>query len=177
MAKILITPKVNPDLDGVACALAYSELLKQTGVEAEGVVSGEPQTEVRYFTEQRGIKVPTRNDEETGPWEEFILVDASSMKGMPKVVRAERVMEVIDHRKGEPEKEFPEARIQNDLIGAAATLIGERVLRGKNEISQDSATLMYGAIFHNTLNFLATNTSESRERLPKTQRSLGINRQ
>lgn len=160
MSKILVTAKVNPDLDGTSCTLAYAELLKRQGKDAEGLVSGEPQSEARYFIDKQGIKIPQREDMLSNEWDTFILVDASSMKGMPKCVSAEDVLEVIDHRKGESEKEFPKAKIQNELIGAAATIVIERYKQVKEKPLPEHAKLLYGAIFHNTLNFIATISSE-----------------
>lgn len=160
MSKILVTPKVHPDLDGTSCALAYSELLQQEGKDAQGIITGNPQSEVCYFVEKEGIKIPTREDIESDSYGAFILVDASSMKGMPKTVRTEKVIEIVDHRQGEPEKLFPQAKVQNELIGAAATLIVERFLRADRRMNLDYAKLLYGAIFHNTLNFIATNTDK-----------------
>lgn len=153
--EILVTPKVTPDLDGVSCALAYAHLL---GNSAQGIVTGNPQSEVQYFITQHGIAVPTRPDETSGPWNKFALVDASSMKGMPKVVKAEQVIEIIDHREAHPETEFPKAKIKNDLIGAAATIIVERFIQAGQKPTSDHAKLLYGAIFHNTLDLLASNT-------------------
>jgi len=49
MNKILVTAKVNPDLDGTSCSLSYADLLKQLGKDAEGLVTGSPQSEVKYF--------------------------------------------------------------------------------------------------------------------------------
>lgn len=160
MGKILVTAKVNPDLDGTSCTLAYSDLLNQMGNAAEGIISGSPQSEVKYFVEKHNIQIPTRPDEESKNWNDFILVDASSMKGMPKVVLANKVIELIDHRTGEPEKEFPNAKIQNELIGAAATIVVERFIKADKNIQPDHAKLLYGAIYHNTLNFIATNASQ-----------------
>lgn len=82
------------------------------------------------------------------------------MKGMPQPVIPEQVIEIIDHRAGsEPEKEFPNAGIQNELVGAAATLVTERFVQSHLQPSRERALLLYGAIHHNSLNFLATNTS------------------
>jgi len=160
MDEILVTAKVNPDLDGTSCTLAYSNLLRQMGQKAEGVIFGSPQFEVKYFIEKHNIRIPLRLDEPSDNWDLFILVDASSMKGMPKVVKAEKVIEVVDHRISEPEKEFSNAKIQNEIIGAAATLIVERFIKAGKKMEKDHAKLLYGAIYHNTLNFIATNTTE-----------------
>lgn len=157
MREILVTAKVNPDLDGTSCLLAYADLLNQVGKKASGIVTGSPQSEVQYFIKTLGIEIPLRNDASSGEWSEFVLVDASSMMGMPKVVDPHKVIEIIDHRVSEPEKEFPNARIQNELIGAAATIVIERFVKAKKKIKFAHAKLLYGAIFHNTLNFIATN--------------------
>ncbi len=159
MNKTLVTPKINPDLDGTSCALAYAYLLNEHGPYAEGLVFGAPQSEVSYFVEQHGISVPTRSEECTDGWTHFVLVDASSTKGMPGAVIPEQVVEIIDHRAGgSPEKEFPNATIQNELIGAAATLVTERFMKQGLHPLPDHAKLLYGAIYHNSLNFLSSNT-------------------
>lgn len=160
MTKILVTPKINPDLDGTACALAYAYLLREQGRDAEGIIFGSPQFEVNYFVERHGIQIPTLVQNARGEWNDFVLVDASSMKGMPKPVVAERVIEVIDHRAGHPESEFPNAKVQNELIGAAATLVTERFIKTGIKPLYEHALLLYGAIYHNTLNFITSNTSD-----------------
>lgn len=160
MNKVLVTAKVNPDLDGTACSLAYADLLRKQGKEAEGIVFGSPQSEAQYFIRHHHIKVPLVDANFASTWKEYILVDASSMKGMPKAVDPNLVVEVIDHRKSEPEKEFPRAKVQIDLIGAAATLIVERFVNRGQKPQADHAKLLYGAIFHNTLNFTSFNTSD-----------------
>ncbi len=157
---ILVTAKVNPDLDGVACTLTYADFLNQKGEKIKGIVFGEPQSEVQYFIQKQNIEIPHYAENFNDKWDSFILVDASSMKGMPIAVKAENVIEIIDHRTSEPQKEFPNAKIQNELIGAAATLIVEKFIKGNLKPKLDHAKLLYGAIYHNTLNFTSTNTSE-----------------
>lgn len=156
--KILVTAKINPDLDGTACTLAYADLLNRTDKSATGLVFGNPQSEVEYFQKEQGITVPIAS--EKVQYEAFILVDASSMKGMPEIVKQDKVIEIIDHRAGEPKKEFPNAKIQNDLIGAAATIIVERFQKAGLHPRPDHAKLLYGAIFHNTLNLSSSNVSD-----------------
>ena len=73
MSKILVTAKVNPDLDGTSCTLAYADFLKQTGKDAEGLISGAPQSEVKYFIEKHNVSIPTRLDEISDMWGEFSL--------------------------------------------------------------------------------------------------------
>lgn len=158
--EILVTAKVNPDLDGSACALAYSFLLTVKGQKAEGVLFGQLQSETLFFVEKFGAVIPVQNDRGTGDWQQIVLVDASSMTGMPKFVTNEKVIEVIDHRETFDESEFPNAEVQNELVGAAATLVWERVIKAGINLPKELALLIYGAIFHNSLNLLASNTTE-----------------
>jgi inorganic pyrophosphatase/exopolyphosphatase len=112
MGNILVTAKADPDLDGTACMLAYADLLNQSGQTAEGIPFGSLSIETQFFTSSQDVSISTRLNDGTGDWDKFILVDASSMAGMPKVVKSENVIEVIDHRPGTPEVEFPNAKIQ-----------------------------------------------------------------
>ena len=58
MDKILITPKINPDLDGVACAYAYAKLLNALDYDNEYVagIFGEPQSEAKFLLNKFNIK-------------------------------------------------------------------------------------------------------------------------
>lgn len=160
MADILVTAKIHPDLDGVACSLAYADLLTRTGTDADGRLFGTAQSEVSYFIDNLKISLSYETSEFDGGWQKFILVDASSMLGMPKAVRQSDVIEIVDHREGEPEKEFPRAIIQNEMVGAAATLITEKFIKAFFNPKPDHAKLLYGAIYHNTLNFSSPNTHQ-----------------
>ena len=45
MKPVFTTSYVDPDLDGVACVIAYAELLNATGVTATACVMGQPTVE------------------------------------------------------------------------------------------------------------------------------------
>lgn len=161
MDKILITAKVNPDLDGVACIAGYQELLSFSNSENVYVcgVSGEPHVEAKYLLER--FKVQSLTFDEKEDFDNFILVDMSDSKGLPRIVRLEDVSEVIDHRSFAKGKElFPNAKIQVEMVGAAATLIVEKYMAAAMNITFNSAILFYGAIFSNTLNFKAGVTTD-----------------
>ncbi len=161
MISTLVTAKVHPDLDGVACALAYADLLNQTGNSAEGLIFGSPQAEVRFFMDKQGIALPVVDPDTNNNWQSFILVDASSMKGMPSAVKSAQVIEIIDHREGDYHPaDFLIAKPQIEMVGAAATLIVEKFQAANKLPTPDHVQLLYGAIYHNTLNFLSLNTTD-----------------
>lgn len=159
MAKILITPKINPDLDGVACAYAYAKLLNIIDCNNQyfAGIYGRPQIEARFLLEKfqiaDGIEYNSIDN-----FDKFIIVDASDIIGMPGIIRPEDVIEVIDHRTTHRAAElFPHAKIQIEPVGAAATLIFEKF---QEDIPDNAMALIYGAIFSNTLNFKAAVVSQ-----------------
>lgn len=162
MPKILITPKVHPDLDGVACAYAYAEFLNSAddGNEYIAGIYGEPQSEAVFLIDRfkidKGLAFNPDQD-----FDKFIIVDASDMKGMPVVIRREDVIGVIDHRATHQAAElFPCADIQIELVGAAATLIWEKIISMDKALSFNSSILLFGAIYSNTLNLSPGLTTE-----------------
>ena len=157
MSKILITAKISPDLDGLACAFAYAKLLNKIDKDNKYVagVYGEAHIEARYLIERFNIKEGLVLNPEI-KFDKFILVDASDLKGMPEIIRAEDVIEVIDHRKTHRANElFPNAKIQVEKVGAAATLIFEKYIEHGLNLDKNSVYLLLGAIYSNTLNFLS----------------------
>ena len=97
--------------------------------------------------------------------ERVVLVDASELRDLDKFIKPETVIEIIDHRKVNDAAFFKNAKIQIELVGSAATLIAEKFYMNKIEISRDAATLLYGAIISNTLNFRSKNTTDRDRRM------------
>lgn len=162
MSKILITAKIGQDLDGVACAYAYAAFLNSTDKKNEYVagIYGEPHIEARYLLKRFNIKDGLSYNPEI-EFDKFILVDASELKGMSEVIRAEDVIEVIDHREiHNAEELFPFAKVQVEKVGAAATLIFEKIKEQQFPLDKNSVLLLLGAIYSNTLNFQSDIVSE-----------------
>ena len=159
MKPILVTCYVNPDLDGVAGAIAYGEFLQKTGKNVVVGIIGEPHDEAKYIFDRFGFTYPSMIDNADN-FDEVILVDASDLNGLEGKISAEKVIEIIDHRKVNEADKFPKAKAQIELVGAAATLVAEKFMQNKVNISTESATLVYGAIISNTLNFKGTVTTD-----------------
>lgn len=160
MSKILITAKIVPDLDGVACTYAYTQLLNFIDKDNEYIagIFGKPQIEAEFLLKKLNIDNFLFFDPKI-TFNKFILVDASDTKGMPECLRPQDVIEVIDHRETHKAGEiFSKANINIELVGAAATLIFEKFQEKEININFNSAILLYCAIFSNTFN-LQTNVN------------------
>lgn len=162
--EILITSYTNPDLDGVACAIAYAELLTKQGHPAIAGVFGTLHREAQFVFKTFHITPPENAESIIAAQTKVILVDASDTTGISEKIQSEQVIEIIDHRKVNRSDKFPNAKVQIELVGAAATLIGEKFIETKIAISPESAALLYSAIVSNTINFQANVTTNRDKR-------------
>ncbi len=156
---ILVTCYVGPDLDGYAGTFAYAEFLNKQGVKAVAGIVGEAHAEAKYVCNRFKI-TPSLTIADSLNYSEIILVDASDLNGLGGKIEFDKIIEIIDHRQINEADKFPRARKQIELVGAAATLVAEKFINNKVEISVEAAILLYSAIISNTLNFRAGVTTE-----------------
>lgn len=156
---ILVTCYTNPDLDGVACGYAYAEYLRKTGRNAVAGFFGTVYKEAQFVFKK--FKIPnTKNaDKIIDKCDQIIMVDASELSGTSNKINPSKVIEIIDHRKVNDSHKFPNANVQIEFVGAAATLIAEKFHDNKVPISKDAAALLASAIISNTINFKAQVTT------------------
>ena len=156
--KKIVTSYYGPDLDGVACMFAYTEYLRKKGEEADYFIGGTPKKEVNIVCKMFNIKLHSLKK-----WEKndgVILVDLNNVNRL-KFIKPEEVVEIIDHHvKTENCNLCINAKVQIELLGAAATLVAERFKNENIEISRDSAILLYYAIISNSINLKAKITKE-----------------
>lgn len=159
MLSVLVTSYVNPDLDGLAGATAYAELLNAKGRRAVAAFFGKPHNEALYVLDRFDIVQPTElsSSEE---FNEVILIDCSEVNHLEGNIPLEKVIEIIDHRKVNDADKFPNATTQIELVGAAATLVAEKFIQSNIPISLNSAVLLHAAIISSTLNFKASVTTD-----------------
>lgn len=158
--KCIVTSYVLPDLDGTACAFAYAELLQKSGIDAIFALSGMPHQEAIFVLKKAKIDTITDAEQLIHQEDKIVLVDASDTRGISKKILPEQVIEIIDHRKIHEAHMFPNAKIQIEYVGSAATLIAEKFHTTNTDISKESALLLYSAIISNTINFKAAVTTE-----------------
>ncbi|HLD88902.1 MAG TPA: DHH family phosphoesterase, partial [Candidatus Nanoarchaeia archaeon] len=149
--KVLVTSYVNPDLDGIASSYAYAELLRKTGINAVAGIFGKPHTEAEFVFSKIDVKL-MKGDKLIKACDGVVLVDVSSAHNMSKKINPKKVVEIIDHRE-QKARDFPNAKMQIERVGACATLIAEKFYDKKIKISKESALFLYSAIVSNTINF------------------------
>jgi inorganic pyrophosphatase/exopolyphosphatase len=160
--RIIISSGRNTDIDVLACAVTYAELLTKEGKKALAVPPG-------FFNKSITREVKRWNFKyeklyEPNPSDVFVVVDLSEPDYIAKFVKQDRILELFDHHFGYEEywqkKLGEKAKIEK--VGACATLIWEEYKKRIRplEISTASANLLYTAIVSNTLNFKASVTNK-----------------
>ncbi len=138
--------------------VGYAELLRAQGREATAGIVGTPHAEAQHVAERFHISLPREVDPRD--FEEIVLVDTSTRTDQDPRLAIERVVEIIDHRQLHEGEKFPNAKLQIELVGSAATLIVERFRQANIIPSREAAHLLFGAIASNTVNFKANVTTE-----------------
>ena len=159
--KIIITAgETFNDIDVLACAIAYKELLELEGKVAEVVLPGPLNNSITTTVKSWPIKFLTTPSTSNF---DCVIVDISEPEYLARFATLESIVEIYDHHFGF--EKFWQERLGEkshiESIGACATLIWEQFKkRGLAEkISQLSANLLYTAILSNTLNFGAKITN------------------
>jgi len=160
---IVTTGNKFTDIDGLACVLAYEELLNKKGIEATHFLSDNFTESVPALVKDLGYKIKTEIpyiDNDT----KFIVTDISEPKFFPEFIDIEKIEKIFDHHFGN--EEFWKEKLGDNSvireIGACATLIyQEWVKEGLlDSISPLSANLLITAIISNSLNFKASVTKD-----------------
>lgn len=160
MVKLLVTTYKDPDLDGTACAFGYAEFLNKNNKNAIAAVFWTPHRESQFVLKEFNIPDLRNAESLINNINWIIIVDASDLRGLSNQIQPEKVIEVIDHRKSHEAHNFPNAKIQIELVGSAATLIAEKFYLNKIAISKEAAALLFSAIISNTINFQANVTTK-----------------
>lgn len=148
-----------PDMDGVACMYAYSELLNKQEQKTGYFINGEPKKEVKIVCEMFDIKL--ESEKSISDEDKIILVDTNQPFELNQKIKLNNVIEIIDHhKKSEELDKMPNAKIQIEEVGAAATLVAEKYKLFNYEISRNAAILLYYGIISNTVNLNSKITTE-----------------
>jgi nanoRNase/pAp phosphatase (c-di-AMP/oligoRNAs hydrolase) len=147
MKKIITSGYPYTDIDVLACALSYEQLLKLEGYEAHAVLTGPMNLSIN-----RSLKQTVKYESELKfgvDMCEFIIVDLSLPEFYSKFVKEDKVIEIFDHRFFNPNlnklKQELKDKCHIEQVGSCSTLIYEEFKkRGyvKN-LSELNALLIY----------------------------------
>jgi manganese-dependent inorganic pyrophosphatase len=157
---IIVTSYRSPDLDGIACSIAYSELLNKLGKDTKASYYGKLGLEVEFVKKYTNYFPIEKHDGKYNEGTKFILVDTSDPEAIEPTIAPEKVIEIFDHRQLVFVEKFVNAKKTIQLVGSCATLITEEFQKNKMAPSENSAIYLYSAIVSNTINFKNLVTTE-----------------
>lgn len=160
MATKLIIPSEDPDLDGVAAAFGYSEFLKQHEESPAAAAFGEPDQKSKYLLNRIEESISDASYH-LYSMEEIVIVDASHMKQLSTRIKPGDVKEIINNEDDELQDDiFTEAEFEIEDVAATSTIIAEKFHDTDTEITEQAATMLYGAIVDATNNLENEKTTD-----------------
>ncbi|MEX2405556.1 MAG: hypothetical protein WD579_03065 [Candidatus Paceibacterota bacterium] len=150
------------DIDALACAVAYQELLNLEGKDSVVVFPGILNHSISPIVKKQSYSVEKKIPEQV---DGYVVVDVSEPDHVASFVIPEKVKEIYDHHYGFRnfwEEKIGLENVHIEMIGACATLIWEAFKkRDKDQqISTSSANLLSFAIISNTFNLTSPLTHQ-----------------
>jgi len=153
MSKVLIFGHKNPDTDTICSAIAYAELKKQLGLDAEAVRLGAVSGETQYALDFFGVQAPRQVDTVANEAKDVILVDHNERQQSAADIDQVRVIEVIDHHRIANFETSGPLYYRAEPVGCTATILKKLYKENGVAISKEIAGLMLSAIISDSLLF------------------------
>ncbi|WP_407269866.1 manganese-dependent inorganic pyrophosphatase [Radiobacillus sp. PE A8.2] len=153
MKKVLVFGHKNPDTDTISSAIAYAELKKRLGYEAEAVRLGEVSGETQFALDYFKIDQPRFVSAVANEVEQVILVDHNEKQQSAEDIDQVQVIEVIDHHRIANFETSDPLYYRAEPVGCTATILNKLYKEHNVQISKSTAGLMLSAIISDTLLF------------------------
>lgn len=153
MGKVLVFGHKNPDTDSICSALAYAELKRALGVDAEAVRLGDVNMETQYALDTFGQQAPRLVTEVSGEVNEVILVDHNERQQSADDLDRVRVIEVIDHHRIANFETKDPLYFRAEPVGCTATILLKLYKEKGVPVRRETAGLMLSAIISDSLLF------------------------
>jgi manganese-dependent inorganic pyrophosphatase len=153
MEKILVFGHKNPDTDTICSAIAYAELKKNLGIDAEAVRLGEVNGETQYALTKFNVDAPRLVEAVSTEVKQVILVDHNERQQSATDIEKVQVLEVIDHHRIANFETSDPVYYRAEPVGCTATILNKLYKENGVSIEKEIAGLMLSAIISDTLLF------------------------
>ncbi len=151
MSKTLIFGHRNPDTDSICSALAYADLKRKIGADAEAVRLGPVSTETQFALDAFETAPPRLVESVAGEATEVILVDHNERQQSAADIGEVTIAEVIDHHRIANFETAAPLYYRAEPVGATATIVFKMYKEKGVEISPSIAGLLLSAVIADTL--------------------------
>ena len=153
MEKVLIFGHKNPDTDTICSAIAYADLKKQLGIDAEPIRLGQINGETQFALTTFNAEVPRLVEAVATEVNSVILVDHNERQQSANDIADVRVLEVIDHHRIANFETSDPLYYRCEPVGCTATILNKMYKENGKEIKKEIAGLMLSAIISDSLLF------------------------
>lgn len=160
MEKVLIFGHKNPDTDTICSAIAYAELKKSLGVDAEPVRLGEVNGETQYALDYFKVEAPRFIEKAASEAKAVILVDHNEFQQSVEDIKEVSILEVIDHHRIANFETSDPLYYRAEPVGCTATILNKMYKENGVEIKKEVAGLMLSAIISDSLLFKSPTCTE-----------------
>lgn len=151
MGKTLIFGHKNPDTDTICSALAYADLKKKLGMDAEPARLGEVNKETQYALDYFKAEAPQLIEKVGEDVESVILVDHNEFQQSVDNIKDVKISEVVDHHRIANFETKDPLYFRAEPVGCTATIIKKIYEENNVDIPQDIAGLLLSAIISDSL--------------------------
>src|SRR5699024_3568296 len=142
MGKTLIFGHKNPDTDTICSALAYADLKKKLGMDAEPARLGEVNKETQYALDYFKAEAPQLIEKVGEDVESVILVDHNEFQQSVDNIKDVKISEVVDHHRIANFETKDPLYFRAEPVGCTATIIKKIYEENNVDIPQDIAGLL-----------------------------------
>ena len=163
-----------PDSDTVCTAIAYANLKRQLGINAEARIAAHPNAETAYALKYFGVKEPLLLENASD--QNIILVDHNSFAQAVKGIDKANILEILDHHNliGDVKTSSP-VYYRNMPVGCTSTIVWLEYNETNVPIQKDMAGMMLSAIMSDTDNLQSSTTTDlDRQAVSDLEKIAGI---
>ncbi|WP_077618052.1 manganese-dependent inorganic pyrophosphatase [Bacillus sinesaloumensis] len=160
MEKVLVFGHKNPDTDTICSAIAYAELKKKLGVDAEPVRLGEVNSETQFALNYFNAEAPRLVENVANEAQSVILVDHNERQQSADGLENVKIKEVIDHHRVANFETSDPLYFRVEPVGCTATILNKLYKENNVAISKEVAGLMLSAIISDSLLFKSPTCTE-----------------
>lgn len=153
MSKILIFGHQNPDTDAIGAAIAYANLQKALGKDAEAVALGTPSEETQYALDYFKLAAPRVISSVKEETTDVMLVDHNEFQQSVSDIAELNILSVVDHHRIANFETANPLYYRCEPVGCTSTIIFKLYKEAGIEVPQAVAGMMLSAIVSDTLLF------------------------
>src|SRR5699024_1069726 len=151
MSKILVFGHQNPDTDAIGAAIAFANLQKELGKDAEAVALGEPNEETAFALNHFGLTAPRVVETVANEVEQVMLVDHNEFQQSAAEIEKVEILAVVDHHRIANFKTANPLYYRAEPAGCTSTIILKLYNENRDEVPKNIAGMMLSAIVSDTL--------------------------